>query len=178
VVTEITKKKRDYGYGEELQEVETRLRDALSIDRSDLDTAISRQPSLYMDASDLVSTCSSKRDHFKNELARIEAEVAQEIRNGEKKQTDASVKEQVPLDSVVIDTKKFLNYWHDKTTIAYALRDSIDQRGKMLRELVGLYVAGYYQNSSVNAAAHKVRDFEAEQGKRAMQRARLSRKSV
>lgn len=171
-------KRRAYGYDETQQELEGRLRAALIIDRNDLDTAISQQPTLYMDASDLFSFCASKRDHFKNELARMEGAVAQELRASETRYTEASIKEQIPLDEDVIRTKKYVVFWQDRCTTAAALQHAIEQRGRMLKELTNLYIGGYYQSGSVSHSRHKVAEFDAQQGRQALQRARLAKRNT
>lgn len=171
-------KRKSYGYDEDQEQLEGRLRAALIINRNDLDNEISHQPTLYMDASDLFSFCASKRDHFKNELARLEGAVAQELRAAEGKQTESAIKEQIPLDTEVIATKGYLGFWQDKMNTASGLRDSIEQRGRMLKELTALYIAGYYQSGAVVSSKHKVNDFDAQEGRKAMHRARLAKQST
>lgn len=151
-----------------------RLRDEVAISKYELDDEVQKQPVLYLEASELYMSCIDRRDYFKEQVVRVSADVAASLRESGEYKTEAAIKEALENSLQVADAKDRFAFWVRKSNICLTLREALDQKGKMLRELVNLYVSGYFQNSAAGAAANKAvtHRHEVVRGKLAEARAR------
>lgn len=154
------------------------LKHCLKIDKHALDDEIERQPSLFFDVSEAYVAAAAKRDACKEELASIDAEldavVRKRLEDNKERITEAAVKNGIqthadhgPAFDTYMDAKQ-------EADLLFALKEAFQQRGYMLRDLASLYVASYYEQSSVrgdskmdNAAYSQTRErLAAARGKR------------
>lgn len=133
-----------------LNEIKTRLR----INKDSLDNELIEQAELLFSISDLYETALTERDFLKEELAQVDARLDHKYRNGKEKITEAMVKSFVLIDKD--HTKAFTAYADARLKAGQlaALKDSFKERGYMLRELCGLFLAGYYEQNSVRSTAN------------------------
>lgn len=127
------------------------LKNRLKIDKSSLDREVTEQPMLFFSVAELYEEAAAERDMLKEELATVDAELDGVIRAklGDKKVTEAVVKNGVQLNPK--HEKAFQAYLEAKTKAGRlaSMKDSFQQRGYMLRDLASLYVASYFEQSSV-----------------------------
>lgn len=133
------------------------LRDRIRFDRDALDDAIEEQAGLFLQASDEQATAVSRRDQAKSIMEEEFAAACDRARRGrsEERKTEAAVKEAAQLDR---QYKKADNEYRElklAADLATALREAFDMRGKMLREMAQLYIAGYYQTNAVSGKDRK-----------------------
>ncbi len=151
----------------------------LIIDPTHLDEDIIRQPELYYTVAEQYALAASTRDKAKEQLATTDAGLNASIRHklieiGEKV-TDSKIDALVLVHehhnnafSNFIDAKENTDKW-------IALRDSVQQRGKMLGELVQLLTIGYFSKDSLQAnPAVSERIYEANLGVIDEERKRLN----
>lgn len=158
----------------------TLLRSKVRINRNALDTAVEEQPELFRQAAEGHVQAVNQRDGAKDNLLRIDAQIALELRDGKFK--DQKVTEGRINDEVLGDQRHLDAYadWAKKKTAADewgALREAFDMRGKMLRELVGLYSTGYFGAATGNSARETYTNERAQQGREALRQAREARKT-
>jgi len=129
------------------------LQGYLEIDKLALDDEIVKQPSLFFKASEAYVEAVAERDACKEELSTIDAELDGEIRERLEKRgdktTEAIVKNEIQTEkrhSAAFDTYILAKTRADRLL---ALKEAFQQRGYMLRDLASLYVANYYESSSV-----------------------------
>ena len=131
----------------------TDLKLHLVIDKSMLDDEVVRQPVLFYNISEILTDAIALRDGAKEELAGVDAEM-----DGVWRTKLAKIHDKV--------TEKMVQNWvqnspeHEKAFAAYlkaktyadkllALKEAFQQRSYMLRDLVSLYSANYYETSSI-----------------------------
>lgn len=129
------------------------LQAQLAIDKSALDDEVIRQPSLFYDISEQLTDASAERDAAKEDLATIDAELDNKGRKKlstiHDKVTENMVKNFVqtsPEHEKAFDIFLAAKTKADKLS---ALKDAFQQRSYMLRDLVQLYSANYFEESSV-----------------------------
>jgi hypothetical protein len=154
------------------------LKDRLMIDRSNLDEEVIQQPGLYFLVSEMLVTAISFRDAAKENLDRIDAELADKIReqwtNKKIRWSEVKVGDQVLLAPMHIKAKREHSGAALYVGRLQALQNSFDQKGKMLRELANLFVAGYFDNVAVTGGK-RIRDSAlASAGRQSMNTARKS----
>lgn len=124
------------------------LIDRLRISKTDLDTELIEQPSLFNEVSDNCVNSIDERDYLKEQLAQVEARLSRETRlemdrNKEKyvaAQITQAVQEEaeyINLFEELLEAKKQCNSWQ-------VLKDSYEQRSRMLGHLCRLYISDYY----------------------------------
>jgi len=125
----------------------------LEIDKFSLDDEVVRQPSLFFKVSEAFVEAASERDACKEELATVDAGLDGKIRKdldvAGDRITEAAVKNEIqahPKHSAAFDTYILAKTRADKLQ---ALKESFQQRGYMLRDLVSLYETSYYERSSI-----------------------------
>lgn len=138
------------------------LKAFLEIDKHALDDEIVKQPSLFFRASEAYVEAAAERDACKEELATIDAELDGKIRHDLEvagdKYTEAIVKNGIQAHkrhSAAFDTYILAKTRADQLL---GLKEAFHQRSYMVRDLASLYVASYYENSSVqgNGRSDKV----------------------
>jgi hypothetical protein len=144
----------------ENEEEYLRLREAVVIDQFSLDTQLSTQPSLFLQACDLYVSATDRRDFFKDKVGHQLAAAAAELRASGEYKSETAIKEAAEHTPDVRAIKARLAFWVNKTNLTFSLREAIDQRGKMLKELAHLFVSGYYQTSAVGATEKQLEQHE------------------
>lgn len=129
------------------------LKSHLKIDKNNLDEAIQRQPLLYYEVAQKHALAVSQRDEKYDAVKVTDALLSLEIRERFNEEgvkatealVTAKVLEHTEHSKVVTDHMR-AKYIADELL---ALKESFSQRSYMLRELVELYVSGYYTSDSV-----------------------------
>ena len=129
------------------------LKERLKIDKSQLDREVSEQPMLFFDAAEAYEEAIAERDTLKEALATVDAEldgiVRVKLEKRHDKYTEAMVKNGIQLDPK--HEKAFKAYLDAKTRAGKleSMKDSFKQRSYMVRDLASLYVASYFEQSSI-----------------------------
>jgi len=132
------------------------LKEQLAIDKSVLDDEVIRQPVLFYAISEAMTDAIAVRDAAKEDLATTDAELDKVVRMqmaGLEKYTEAMVKNAVQIHP---RHKKAFNAYLDAKSDAdklEALKDAFKQRSYMLRDLVSLYSANYFEDASIKPSA-------------------------
>jgi len=126
------------------------IRSRVVIDKHRLDVCLAEQPTLFLEASDQVTAARSKLDYCREALKVVDARLSVEFRSTGEKTTERGIESQILLDrlhtaafTAVMDAESEYNSW-------MVLKDTIHQRGYVLKDLAGLYVAGYFQNATAS----------------------------
>ena len=130
------------------------LKEQLAIDKSVLDDEVIRQPVLFYAVSELLTSALAERDGAKEHMNSVDAELsakwrAQLTTTNQGRVTDTMVASQVQVDT---KHKKAVEEYLDLKAYAdqvEALKSAFQQRSYMLRDLVSLYTANYFEDSSV-----------------------------
>ena len=143
------------------------LERALRIDRHALDEALQQQPDLYYRGAQALALAKSRMDAAKEAAADLESDVEigirEEVVAREEKLTEGAIKAMLRSDPQVREAaQKYLALKREVGQLS-ALVDSYEQRSYMLRELVGLYIAGY---NSDNTAQRNHGNLLVERGRR------------
>lgn len=131
------------------------LQQQLAIDKSVLDDEVIRQPVLFYTISEQLTDAIAERDAAKEELATVDADLDDQWRRKlAKKDSKARVTEAMVANHVITSLeheKAFDIYLKAKTKAdkLLALKEAFQQRSYMLRDLVSLYSANYYEESSI-----------------------------
>lgn len=153
------------------------LYSSLQIDRNALDENVIQQPELYRQAAELHVLAMSERDMAKERMSVLDAQLADRTRTAwsteGRKFAVAEVSEAVQQHA---EHQKAYEHWsaHDaRTRMLGALLMSYEQRGKMLKEMSTLYVAGYFSVAVSRSAGSDISGARASANK---QRASQQRK--
>lgn len=154
-----------------------RLAARIKIDRNNLDAAAIEQSEVFLDICEHHALSISKRDAAKEALSTVDAEVARDKRidctkKGEKQPTKDAMDEYVVLHERHTNAQAALANAQREERRWGILRDSFDQRMRMIRELVGLYASGYWTNSGTAVARGSVEQATAERRREEMAKAR------
>jgi len=129
------------------------LRKHLKIDKNNLDEVIQLQPELYYIVAQKHVLAVSERDLAYDEIKIVDAKLQKEVREQAeaegRKMTEKAVEIEVlsnKLHTDAIDMHLRTKYTADELG---ALRESFQQKSYMLRELVELYVSGYFSDDSL-----------------------------
>lgn len=148
------------------------LEEGLRIDKNALDEALERAPDLYYRVSKELTLATSRRDAIKQELAEIEAEADNTIRiraEGAKvKLTETDAKMQARLEPAVKRANRDLIEANRVVGMFSALKDAFNQRSYAIKDLVSLYVANYYSDSTGRQSSGNVKDHDAQVARRGM----------
>lgn len=131
------------------------LQAQLAINKSELDDEVIRQPVLFYTISEQLTDAIAERDAAKEELAATDADLDGQWRKklaatkGTARVTEKQVENHV-LTSAAHE-KAFDDYLKAKTRAdkLLALKEAFQQRSYMLRDLVSLYSANYYEVSAI-----------------------------
>lgn len=129
------------------------LQQQLAIDKATLDDEVIRQPVLFYNISEQLTDAIAERDAAKEELNSIDAELDGTWRRKLSK-ADSKVTEKMVANCVQTSAEheKAFDMWLTAKTKAdklLALKEAFQQRSYMLRDLVSLYSANYYEDSSI-----------------------------
>lgn len=159
---------------------QSELAEALKIDKFDLDNELVQQPILYWQASEAATLARSRLDQAKADLDLLEAELYRSLREEYSKDKPSEKTLSMILQShsdFVAERRRYLDLklrsdkWDN-------LKDAFGKRGYILRELVEMYITGYYQKSSMEGAQNRSRDARANYNQERMARKRLARNEV
>lgn len=132
----------------------------LRIDKHKLDTEIIRHPELYLRAANAHVEAVSRADLLRREVDETRADVDSRVRRGfEKKEVKSTEKMITAAVEGHKDYKKAYSDYLDaklEADRAAGLKEAFHRRGYMLRDLVSLWVAGYYSDASIRGAASGV----------------------
>ncbi|SRR6266404_1390483 len=142
-----------------------KYRESMYIDKHRLDEAMVTQPVFYQEVSEGYVHAKSLADASKAEMERLDAMIAAELRitwarTGEKS-SETRVGDEVIRDPRHVEAFKQYQQLVKQAASYAALQASFDQRGKMLRELSSLFVAGYFSQVEVRGTGNSVRDGKA-----------------
>lgn len=158
---------------EDVREHYAHLRDQLQIDKNNLDEECIKQPMLYQSLSEEHVLAVAERDTLKESLAVIDAQVAEELRTSStEKITDKKCADMVQTDA---RHKQAYGKWQEAVKKAAYLQTLVyaaDQRGKMLRELAQLFVAGYFDRVTAGSSRKTNDAALAQAGREGMRRLR------
>lgn len=163
--------------GDELDE----LRQKLEIDKHSLDDEIVRQPQTFFEISEAAVKATARRDFCKEEVKRIDADLAayhrKKIEKSGTRATDSAVASAVAADPkhhAAVD--KYIKA-SQKAELLNALKEAFSQRSYMLRDLSALFIANYFEKTTItNSAA--VRGAKADANIDKMAEARKARGSI
>lgn len=129
------------------------LQAQLAIDKSTLDDEVIRQPVLFYTISEALTDANAERDAAKEELATVDADLDGHWRKKLSKVQDKITEKMVQncVQTSPEHEKAFDAYLAAKTKAdkLSALKDAFQQRSYMLRDLVSLYSANYYEEASI-----------------------------
>ena len=129
------------------------LKEQLAIDKSVLDDEVIRQPVLFFTVSEQLTDAIAERDGAKEELTAVDATLYDTWRRKLSK-VHARVTEGLVTNAVATSPeheKAFSAYLDAKTRAdkLLALKEAFQQRSYMIRDLVALYSANYYEVTSM-----------------------------
>lgn len=126
---------------------------SLQIDRDNLHEELMAQAFNYCEVAEECARAVSNRDDWKERVSVAKAEAYLRIRtaadNDGLKVTEASLAAQIELDPTYREAVENYQLWKLTVGELEAARDAWDQRGRMLKELASLWIAGYYGQNSV-----------------------------
>lgn len=148
----------------------------IRINKARLDDAAEEQAQVFLDICERHTLAVSLYDQAKDDLGKCDAELARDKRIDASKAGE-KLTEKITDDFICLHPK----HVQAQQTLAHAkrdvqkwasLRDAFDQRMRMIRELVGLYAAGYWTNSGTSSARGDVRQSLAERARDEMNQRR------
>jgi len=153
---------------------------ALKIDKDELDRHLVEQPEIFYRISKKLADCISERDAAKENLAVIDAHLDVRLRREASedgtKLTENSLRAAIQTHKEHLDEHdNYLGSIQEASEWA-ALKDAFQQRAYMLRELVALYIAGYYSDVVVASSVEAHKDIEYDKSKAAITRKRKALK--
>lgn len=127
---------------------------SLKIDQNALDQELIRQVDLFRSAAEDYALAVSDRDKAKAKLEQVKAAAYFDVvDDADKKPSEANIAAAVLLSKKVVsaaDDFLLAKEWSDKCE---AVKESVGQRGYVLKDLCALYVAGYFGTTSVGGRA-------------------------
>ena len=156
-----------------------RLQAGIAIDKLALDECLIEQPQLFFEVSERLALLMSQRDAAKDNLKVVEAEIDDIIRGDaaqeDKKITETAVKKQIEAHRDVIAANKKLRDLNQQVAHIGALKEAYSQRSYMLREVVALHLAGYYDTAT--AGTRKTTQEDIDQTRKRINDERQRRKT-
>lgn len=155
------------------------FRGRIALDRHALDLAAEEQPELFLSVAEHHVLAQSRHDQARDGLLREDAKLGREARAQMEKEgtkpTEGKVadvvlgmKEHIDAADKVARLKIEVDEWG-------ALRSALEHRKSMIRELATLYASGYYTAGTASGVHSKVRDADAEAGRKRLAEARARR---
>lgn len=145
---------------------ESDLRDKLRIDRDNLDFEIVAQPEYYYHAGNACAEAVSRRDQAYELIKQTDASLYIRIRTMVEdkgmKVTETLLTNMVIIEDDHVEANRNWVEAKGEADSLAVLRDSFQQRGYMLRDLVQLIVTGYYSEKPMNGDSPHVAHFRQE----------------
>lgn len=138
------------------------LQDDLKLDILDLDTAILEQPALFEKVGREWAEAISERDHAKDQLAMVKANIDNEIRQDPDafgvsgKPTETWIANQVMLHPEVIAANLIYGEAVNNVNILAIGKEALDHRLQALKILTELYKGNYFSASSRTHSPHEM----------------------
>lgn len=157
------------------------LRAYLAIDKYSLDDEIVKQPRLYEEIGEACALASAEHDYAKDGLNRLYAELATKHRKKIENTTGARATE-AQVNAAVISDKKHVDASNKRIEAKQrldelsAVKEAFHQRSYMLRDLSALYIANYYEKSTI-VDSNSVKDVKARKSIDKMDQARKAKGS-
>ena len=155
------------------------LSDGLRIDRDSLDEELIHQPSLFYEVGEAYARAVSVRDDLKERLSQTDARLNLELREDrEGKFTEAMVMSEIQGNREHKEAVRSYLVAKEEAERLLALKEAFSQRAYILKDLCGLYVAGYFGDVSVcGRSATEMRERQGEEGRERMRLKRERRAS-
>jgi len=159
-------------------------RAALQIDQHRLDDMLMQQPVIQQTISEMAAEVVSMRDAAKERLVRVDAQVAKVLRNRimieEGKVSETRVDKEVPLTR---EHKEAHHVYNELCALAAqwdALKDTVRNRSFVIRDLVSLYTANFFTDTSFRSPTNPsaVRDLEYNTARAALAEGRRARRTL
>lgn len=155
------------------------LRTGLIIDRNALDEELVRQPVLFQEVSEKFVIAQSEAAGAKEKIAGVDATLAHDLRtkwnNTGEKFTEGKLDEAVQSSPKHIVAYQHWSNLARRAAYLGALKDSYDQRSRMLRELGQLFVAGYFSRATSGVAKRETDSALADTARKEMHKLRTGR---
>ncbi len=156
------------------------MKKALLIDKHGLDAELVQQPHLYQLCAEEHVHAVSIADDAKSQMKKAEAAAYLEIRadiekDTGKKPTDSQLQAEVACDKDVIKAQAEFRAAKEQENHWLALKESFAQRSYVLKDLAGLFQAGYYQTNAAKGGENKVAETQAESVRAAQTEARAAK---
>lgn len=139
-----------------------RLRGGVQINKQQLDKVIEQQSDTFMDVSDEVTAAVSRRDLLRDELSRLDAELARAERGrlalAKEKTTESMINDAVMLHPAHIRKSADLAEAKAEADKWLSLKAAYEMRAKMVKELVSLYTSGYWTTQSLGGSRPHMSD--------------------
>lgn len=156
------------------------LRAGLIIDRNSLDEDMVRQPVLFQEVSERFVFAQSEAIGAKEKLAGVDATLAHELRtrwnNAGEKYTETKLGDAVQGEPKHIVGYDYWSALARRAAYLGALKESYDQRSKMLRELGQLFVVGYFSRATSGSGKRDMDTSLAAAGREGMRKLREERR--
>lgn len=151
----------------------------LVIDKLNLDVEVSQQPELFYTVAELSAKYSgiaaSAKADMEEKYGAISIEIRDELAESGSKSTEKIVEHMADSNPAYCKSVRTYVLAKELADAWAALTNAFNQRSHMLRELSNLYIAGYFQSTSVRASEKKADDVVYEQRRQAMANLRNSR---
>lgn len=136
-----------------------RMKADVKFNKHDLDGAIETQTTNFADIAEAVALAISRRDEAKDNLKVVEAEIDADIRKSieldkdTKKPSEPQIKMMIMLDKDMGTAQKRFDRLARDARALEACKESYSQRSYMLREMVALWLGGYYSDTVAKGRA-------------------------
>jgi CRP-like cAMP-binding protein len=128
----------------------------LRIDRDALDEALIRQPQLFLAVAEDYAEAMSFRDQLKEAVDAVRASreltIRRDLADEGEKVTEAAVKAKIEVDKAYRRSIDAYLVAKEKADKLLAVKEAFSQRAFVLKDLCGLYVAGYFSATAVKGA--------------------------
>lgn len=163
------------------EELQAFLQERLEINKDNLDRELVEQAELFHRAAHAHALAISRRDELKEEIRLLSADLALLVRRkleSKGKVTEGLVQNHLESTPDYQQARQQFSEASREAEILGALKEAYAQRSWMLRELCGIYVAGYFSTTSIRGESAKQVEEEAnlERRRRIMAQERSTRK--
>jgi hypothetical protein len=144
----------------------------LRIDKNDLDTALIQQPDIFYRVAKELTLAISRRDEMKLNINEAIADLDQQIRSRSEKTTEGGIAKEIDSAPKIIDLRRDYGRLNHKVDRWTALKEAYQSRSYVLKDLCGLYVAGYFSTQSGGGARNDARTRLADEARTRVAEAR------
>lgn len=149
----------------DLEKLIAEFRDLLLIDKNRLDEHLQEQAEIFYRIADALAQAQSVRDKAKEDISITDAQLNLQFRKDLEEEgtkvTDAKINAMVQDDD---EHHAAFNEYMDAKEQAdklSAMREAWMQRSYMLRELVGLFISGYFADQTLKGGSPEAREMKA-----------------